>query len=572
MSTHHMFATSYTESTIYLILRMLPLHMASREESSPTRRLQAGLPAPSQPRWSDLDKPPSPPASPCATPEALNHTASLDDQRNQHPGLSPTHSKSNTDTATTANNYPAQDESAGCGHPNHPAYADTYISPLCPWCQFHECLVLARTPALIITSRGGSEIWRNLIIPGLVGEAQEREQRLYKFVTGKRPRRDNQEQDLHVKIKGAGTEVSYPRGKIALLKKIADFEEIHDGEISWEKRNLQGLRGAETQQRLADAENYTARAALKFWHNTKKAFEKVEAQSAAAGLKRGREMEIATHPDFPPPDDYYPSRVYHLNQEQRSFIDAVTPPPPIPGPAANDNNNDNDEDTSPPKRKRRCLSASVAFNPHTYIRSEADIDRLFTPATALTPDFLEDMPAPPPPPPLQSILRTAPQLRRAPPQREFVVKALEIRDKCTAGTVARWRSRPPKEGYERVDTSGCGFKWRWEEWDAYREGLAVEAGEAGDGGVDVDEDEDMTADEYVDVEGVDESESFEEEGHNDGANEEDEFPTDEEVAEAERQIIEVQRTRNAPRCAKFRPHGGMASVLACLASWWEQLP
>ncbi|KAJ4982940.1 hypothetical protein SVAN01_11572 [Stagonosporopsis vannaccii] len=520
--------------------------MTRSEESSPTRRSQASLlPTPSQPR-SDSDIPPSPPVSPHATPEALRHSPSPVGQRSQHPGLSPTPSTSST--ATTSGDQSVQDEAESCGHPIHPAYSDTYISPQCPWCQLHECIVVARTPALTLTTRGGSESWRTLIVYGLGGEAQKREQKLARFVTGKYTRRDSRGRDLHVKKRKNGTEVSYPRGKTALLKKIAELEDICSGEIAWEKRNPEERRDAETQQQLVDAENFTARTALEHWQNTKKAFEKVEAQSAATSLKRGREMEIAARPDFPPPEDYFSGRVYHLNQQQRSFVDAVSPPNLVCATPTKDDSDD--DDLSHPKRKRRCISATVAFNPHTYIRTETDIDILFAPPAALTAGFLENTPAAPP---LQSILRTTLQHTHPPSQREYAVKALETREKCTAGVVVKTRFRSKKEGYERVDTSGWRYRGRWEEWDGYRGQLAAEAGETGD---DEDKDEDMAETEHVD------GEDIADEGCDDEGIEEDEFPTDEEVAEVERQIREVQWAKNEPPRAKFRPHGGMASVFA----------
>lgn len=428
-----------------------------------------------------------------------------------------------------------------CNHPIHPAYADTYMSPKCPACQLDRYIFLARKPTLTITTRGGRGRWREHVLFNIQGEAQAQERERYTFVTGHHKRYDKDGKDLHVTTNSDHDEidVSFPRGKTQVLNKVTELEDVSAGEKAWEANNPPESRDEETKKQFDDARYYTATAAVARWHaHTKKAFEKVEELSAKLSRKRGREMEISAYPDFPDPQDTYLDRAYYLTQEQKDFIDAAASP--------DSNDAEGDRDLSTIKRKRHRLTLTVDFDTHTYVRSEADIDLLFAPPAGLTLDFLEDTHAPPPP---RSILRTASQHMHPLPRRTYKVKDLETKEKSTAGHVRAHRGQA-RDGYEITNTSGSRYKANWDAWDAYRARLAIEAGQ-GDDWIDG-----IVRDEG-DGEGVKTDESIEEDGVD-----EDEVPTDEEVAEVERQVQQAQQTMNELPCVRFRPHGGMASVVA----------
>lgn len=476
--------------------------------------------------------------------EALTHASGPDDQSGQLSVSDPVTSASST--AVTPDDHSVKNEPEHCDHPIHPAYAGTYVSPFYPSCQYQECLRVARKPAMDITTRGGSDRWRERISFSLEGHAQKSELQQHKFLTGHQKRRDRAGKDLH--CNDDGTAVSFPRGKTALWKKIAELEVLRDGEAAWEKRNAALFRDEDVLLQLMKAKSYTATTALLRWSAYhKKLFDKVTDQSATASRKRGREMEIATHLDFPPPDNYYETRTYYLTPEQRVFVDAA---------AAPDSSAADDHYVSPPSRKRRRLDTTVAFDSQIYVRDEVDVDLLFAPA-GLSSEFLEDAPAPPPPKRLlRSTKRDEKRHMHPPPRRAHVVKGLETQEKNTVGGVRRSRSARTREGYERIDTSGFRFKNRWLEWDAYREDLTAEAGK---GGRRVDGE---AGSKSVGGEGVVEQMEGVEEVLEDEGIEEDVFPTDEEVAAAEKQIREAQLAMSQPLHAKFRPHGGMASAFA----------
>ena len=446
------------------------------------------------------------------------------------------------------------------------------MSPMCPSCQLDVSIRDARIAEMVIMNHGGSQQWLDHIRLNLSDDAQRRERQQYQFWTGTHKHKKRRGRHVHEN----GQWISRPRSKTVLMKKVAELEEVRDGEQKWEKRNPIHSLDEDTRQRLAGSSISSATNALERWysHTRDTSLGKVEKKSAEFSRKRARDMEIATTPNYPDPQDFFSGRAFTLTQEQKEFIAAATLPDSNPA--------EYDHNFEPRKRKRRRLDANVDFDSHVYVRTEADVDLLYKSCANSSAGFLQGTTRTASLP--ESILRTAPRHMHPPPKRPCEVKDLKVQEKETAKT-RHWRRSDTTVGHEVIDTSGFGKSW--DAWDAYRE--VLDAGVKSTGNSIGKPDQQASHDHGLD---------------------EDELPTEREHKEAERQIqmwmqldeeqrpvattppvlradgssprnrrasspgqqlraeLEAQMKReteavaNEPARARFRPHGGMASALA----------
>jgi hypothetical protein len=109
--------------------------------------------------------------------------------------------------------------------------------------------------------------------------------------------------------------------------------------------------------------------------------------------KRGRDWEVSTDPDYPSSDSEYEPEDAHkrfkANPAQRNFIVTSS----VPEVSAN-------VEDQPRKPKRRRVDDTLDFNEETYVRSETDVDEIWSASSTQNVNSLK---APSPPP---SVLRT----------------------------------------------------------------------------------------------------------------------------------------------------------------------
>lgn len=168
-------------------------------------------------------------------------------------------------------------------------------------------------------------------------------------------------------------------------------------------------------------------------------------------------MEAAVLPDYPDPQSYFPDddQIFKLTSEQEEFIAAAT------APKKEIRQKHHKRGTSACKRRR--LDATVKFDFHAYIRTEADIDHLFVDTTNLVEDNAratnESLS------PQDSTLHITPEHMQTPPAHLQFDGTLDV----SAAKPCRWAIRP---GYRKINTSG--YKMGFKDWDAYNDALEAE--------------------------------------------------------------------------------------------------
>ncbi|KAF9691840.1 hypothetical protein EKO04_009937 [Ascochyta lentis] len=353
---------------------------------------------------------------------------------------------------------------AGCMHLVHPAYSDTYTHcrSMCPSCRLAACISDATATRRSIMEQGGLQKWLERIQITLTGDEQRRQLALHNFYKGQSKIRINGKVTrCHEGAEG----ISYPRSITALLSIVTYLQDLSQLEQTWEARNPVNLLPADTQRRLAESRYSSATNALDRYHSYIKEnpTKEVEGDCTKSSLKRGREWEILALDNCPDPQDPFERSSYQLNEDQKSFINSHY---------ISDDTTEYDLELEPPKRKRRRLNASVEFDPYVYVRTEADIDLLYNPSTAASP---EPQAAAAP----RGILRTTPRHMDPRPKRPHDVRHLELRDRGSAKRRGRGRgSLTP--GYTRIDTSGYRYRNDWGRWYGYIAALHAEPIEAGD--------------------------------------------------------------------------------------------
>lgn len=356
-----------------------------------------------------------------------------------------------------------------CIHTIHPAHSDTYLHSMCPTCRLDTCVRNAEYTEGTTMEGGGSLQWQESVLQTPQGEEFRKELDNYKFWKGRRKMIENGGTKNVHRIREW---VSYPRSRTALLNTVAELEKVRDLEQGWEKRNPSMSLDVDTQQQLARSSLSSATYSLERYHSHVKdnTIGIVEKNSIDFSRKRAR-------PDYPSPQDPLERGFLNRTADQQTFIDMHLV-------LDNDSSDDHDEDSVPPKRKRHRLDANVEFDPHIYVRTEADIDMLHKPSTSPSAAYLEDSPKITPE--LKSILRTSPRHMHPLPKRPHNVVAVTSHKQVSAKrSWKRWSVGP---GYTKIDTSGLHMDWH--AWGMHVMALHAEVIEAGNG-VDVDVDEDV---------------------------------------------------------------------------------
>jgi hypothetical protein len=276
-----------------------------------------------------------------------------------------------------------------CGHPIHPACADSYNTVNCPVCLVETAMNNVKIPQNFIFRHGGISIWKeNLHIT-------KNHDLHYMMVAG------GPQKGQPVRRNADGTDVSYRHHKTMLLNLVIELRLLSKMEQQWEaKQSLANTTLVFERNRVR--KQWSATGALKQYKDIADDgfFGRLEKDSAMFHRKRGRDWEIVADPGYPdyPPDigDVKENRRFKdLTTEQTDFILKSEIPQP----------QETDVPDLPPRRKRRRAGAGVTFNPDVYVRTDADVDVLRKQHTSLSEGFLEDKPAPRKPGP--SILRTA---------------------------------------------------------------------------------------------------------------------------------------------------------------------
>ncbi|KAH6643034.1 hypothetical protein C7974DRAFT_447969 [Boeremia exigua] len=421
---------------------------------------EPGSPSPASSQSRPADPPSTPPASIQRGPAEPPSPSPASTQRNApNPALPTTPPPPSPNT---------------CTHPRHPAHAHP-PTPLCPLCTLTQSLTHFHAPSTTLLAHGGSTPWQTSLAGIADATAAETSRQLCAFVSGrKRARGSNGIQH----VDGAGG-LSYPRARTGVLRVVRGLEVLRGEEEAWEREREgardslgqgQGQGGEDVTGQAEAARPWSAGAALEKWGRERAAFGRNERVAGRRARGRGLMMQGAVLEGWPGPEDYWADRraVIEVTAAQRAFLAGVGMDDDGAGGEAESESEGEGEDgegedgegadgEGVPRRKRRCGGARVVFDPHAYVRADADVDSLFRPSVRVSA---------PVPLPLRSILRTAPRRIHQLPARAHVVVDMVVHERH----VSPRRRRVVVDTI--VDTSGS--RRRPEEWDAYRTALAAE--------------------------------------------------------------------------------------------------
>jgi hypothetical protein len=380
-----------------------------------------------------------------------------------------------------------------CGHPIHPAYANTYDQPQRPMCLYLDSKSRQAKLDKHIKKMGGVERRRNHNFDPSVSPSRKNIPYFTRTV-----RRGSLNHSRDEALEKSGFDISHRHNK----KRLANLE-----------LQLQGWAKAEKEWQETHPEEYatiheiektelrksSATFALTYYRQAvdRGDFLQVEKAAQKSVRKRGREWEIAADSDYPKDKGDDPPVIFITTTEQRKFIKASKLPSDRVADAAK-------TEEAPPRKPCR-IDGNVRFKDEVSVRAEADVDVLrkigwFVSPTSYPPTIptADDEPKP------TSRIELIP-LKDSPsrPQKLY-----------------RWRGKfySPGEwakpiGISSVNTSGCRKSFEdyakytdelreeavdWDEMDGVEFSLSVEELDRGDQGQELESEADKELLEHMD--------------------------------------------------------------------------
>jgi hypothetical protein len=329
-----------------------------------------------------------------------------------------------------------------CGHTVHPAIAD-YGDPQCSYCRMVNAMYDNRCSEDTIKARGGTHEWF------------EKCEWLHEHVAWAKATDTGvtRKSDLAPKKDMHRNNSSHRSAKARLHNVIIDLERMSAEEQAWEVararlRSCSGNLGEGKKERM----EHSATNALSLYHQTVRQgfMSGVEKDCAKFMRKRGRDWQVAADPEYPSSDLEIEPEVAHKRFKpsivQRNLIAASSVLKVS-----------TEVEPTPRRPKRRRVDDSIAFNEDAYVRSEADIDNLWS-----APSF-RNVSAPKATSSIQSILCTA---ARKTKRRRINPRPIDPRPSqphYTRSLIKSNAPRPSRRWYRtsRAQAAGVYIKGPW---------------------------------------------------------------------------------------------------------------
>jgi hypothetical protein len=350
-------------------------------------------------------------------------------------------------THTLAPSDPIE-EIPDCGHPLHPAHADTYDEFQCPMCLYLDSKPRQSKLDKFIEDKNGVQSWRDCNLDPTVPKSAKDYLRFKRTVRGGSLRHLEDEA-----VGDHGLDISHRHNKKLLANLEMKLEAWARKEKEWQDTYPEEYAAIHENEKV-ELRKSSATFALAYYRQAVERGDFIHVEEAAQKdvRKRGREWEIAADPDYPADKRDDAPRFFKTTPEQREFIGASEVPSAEVADAAKTN--------EASARKRRRIDRKITFNEKVAVREEADVDVLrkmdWSPSSPSSTPHHES----PPTPHIESIsLKDAPSRRPA---------------------FYSWKSNlySPGEwalpiGTISVNTSGCGK--RFEDYEEDMKDLQEEA-------------------------------------------------------------------------------------------------
>jgi hypothetical protein len=377
-----------------------------------------------------------------------------------------------------------------CGHPIHPAYANTYDQPQCPMCLYLDRKSRQSKLDEHIAKMGGVERWRNHNFDPSVSPSRKNVLYFSRTVRGGSLNHSRDEA-----LDKYGFDISHRHNQKRVANLEPQLQEWANAGKEWQEKHPEKYA---TIHEIEKTELRTSSAtfALAYYRQAieRGDFLQVEKAAQKSVRKRGREWEIAADPDYPEDEGDDAPAIFTTTTEQRKFIKASKLPSARVADAA--------KTEEAPPRKRRRIDGNVRFKDEVTVRAEADVD------------VLRKM--------NWSASRTSPT-PTADDESQPTSRIASIPLKSTPSrpqTLFRWKGKfySPGEwakpiGLSSVNTSGCGKSFEdyaeytdelreeavdWDEMDGVEFGLSVEELYRGEQGQEVESEADKGLLEHMD--------------------------------------------------------------------------
>jgi hypothetical protein len=258
---------------------------------------------------------------------------------------------------------PFRRRDTSCGHAIHPAVTD-YSNPQCPYCRIVHAMRHVRRSQAVIKRRGGVHEWFERC-------KEDDDLALWSMTTGV-----GQKSRVTAMIDINGNNYSYRSAKVRLHNVLIELEILSVQEKAW-KIELAGRTGLQStsnkeEQKMERMRNSATMGLFLYRCTVEEGFvNELEKNSMKFMRKRGRDWEVSTDPDYPSSDseatEVTPPKRFRTNAQQRRFITASS----IPEVGA-------DIKDIPQEHKRRRVHNNVTFDEEVYVRSEADVDKIWS--------------------------------------------------------------------------------------------------------------------------------------------------------------------------------------------------
>jgi hypothetical protein len=250
-----------------------------------------------------------------------------------------------------------------CDHPRHPAYYGEYMAAQCPRCRLERYVTDIQAATARIMKHSGVHPWLESCIDALEsGQSQ-----MSPYAEWEASTRG---------CSGDGKYASHRHCKQRLHTLLPKLELLAEKERIWDEDIAAGISGNEKKMdtNLAKHREHTVMQALEIYkaEAAVESFTSVERTSAIFMHERGRELAIATDPNYPVDNDAS-THTHKLNRKtpaQTKFVYDSHMPPATGGGAPYESID------APSKRKLRRHGLKVSFDDQVKVCADSDIDVL----------------------------------------------------------------------------------------------------------------------------------------------------------------------------------------------------